>query len=234
MTPGPGHNMPPPFEAFSMELDEVFATATDFLDGAAIETQGQAEAIGIILANAKRIKRDADKARTDEKAPHLEAGKAVDAKWKPLAERCDAIVATAGKPLTAYLAKVEAEQREQARIAREEAARAEQAAIEAQRAAGDSLAAVEAAQALQRDAEEAAKLAAKADKAKAHVAGEGRAIGLRTSWAGTVTDRRALLEHIMRTDPETLTDWLAEYARKAVARGVRAMPGVLIEQERKV
>jgi hypothetical protein len=226
-----GHNNPPAFDAYSMALDDAYSTAKDFLDGKPIETQGEADAVGRIVAEVKRIKKDADAARADEKAPHLQASRAVDAKWKPLEERADTILRAANAPLTAYLTKLAAEQAEAERIAREEAAAKAQEAIAAQREASGSIDAVERAKALQDEADKAAKAAAKLGKAKAHVAGMDRAIGLRTYQVATVTDRKALLQHIMRHDPEPLREWLAEYARKALPM---QLPGVEISTERKV
>ena len=44
------------------------------------------------------------------------------------------------------------------------------------------------------------------------------------------TDRRALLEHVMRNDPDALTGWLAEYAQRALPA---QLPGVTIRIERR-
>lgn len=232
MTPAPqGHNNPPAFDAFSMALDEAYDTAKDFLDGAPIETQGQADAVGKIVSEVKRIKKDADEARKAEKEPHLEAGRAVDAKWKPLAERADTIIKAAQQPLTAYLSKLAEEQRAAENKAREEAAKKAQEAIEATRAAQGSVEAIEHAKELEREADKAAREAAKAGKVKAHVAGMDRAIGLRTYQVAEVTDRRALLEYVMKNDADALTAWLEEYARKALPL---QLPGVTIRTERRV
>lgn len=227
-------NNPPAFDAYSMALDDAYSTARDFLDGQPIENQGQADAIGRIVGEVKKIKKDADAARADEKAPHLAATRAVDGKWKPLIDRADTILAAAQKPLTVYLTKLAEEQREAERVAREEAARKAQEAIEAQRAADGSVEAVERAKALQRHADAAHKDAKRAGREKAHVAGMDRAIGLRTYWTHEITDRRELLNWVAKNDAASLSAMLDEYARKAVANGVRWLPGVTITEERKV
>jgi hypothetical protein len=226
-----GGNEPPAFDAFTLALDDAYDTARDFLDGKPIENQGQADAVGRIVGEVKKIKRDADAARAEEKAPHLAAERAVDAKWKPLADRADTILKAAQAPLTAYLHKLAEEQRETERIAREEAHAKAQAAIEAQRQAEGSVDAVEAAKALQKDADKAAKDAARAGKAKAHVPGADRAIGLRTYKVATVADHAALLKWVKANDPEPLKAWLEEYARKALPL---QLPGVTVNTERKV
>jgi hypothetical protein len=222
--------MPPRHIAFEMALEDVHLEAGNFLDGEPIATQEQADAIGSIIAKAKAIKRDADAARKQDKEPHLEAGRAVDANYKPVETKADAVIRAAQAPLTDWLRKLEDEQQEAALKAREEAARLAQEAIAAQRTSSGNLAAIEVADALQRDADAAAKIAAKASKQSAHVAGDGRAIGLRTYRVVTVTDYRTLLNWLAANDKPALRDFMDEYARKATG----GLPGVSIEQERRV
>lgn len=229
-----GHNSPPAFDAYSIALDDLRTEAGNFLDGAPIENQGQADAVGVIISQAKKIKRDADAARADEKAPHLAATRAVDAKWKPLIDRCEQIEKAAKAPLTAWLNKLAAEQAERERQAREEAERKAQEAIAAQRALATTeggLEAVENVERLEQEAEEAAKAAARAAKAKPLVEGMDRRVGLRTYTSAKVVDRKALLEWVMWNDAAALTAWLEEYARKALPA---QLPGVEIITERKV
>lgn len=225
-----GHNNPPPFEAFSMALDDAYVTAKDFLDGAPVENQGQADAIGRIVSEAKKIRKDADAARADEKRPHDEAAKAVQAKWKPLLERADTIIEAAQRPLTTYLAKLAAQQAEAERLARAEAERKAQEAIAATRSA-ESMDDLERAHALEKEADKAAKDANRAGRAKAHVAGLDRAIGLRSYKVATVTDRRAALNWIARHDPAALEAFVAEYAQRHAP--TRPMDGVSVIVERR-
>ena len=229
---GMGGNQPPANEAFSLALEDAYATAKDFLDGSELETKGQADAVGRIISEVKKIKKDAETARKAEKEPHLEAGRAVDAKWKPLADRADTIIKAAQAPLTAYLNKLAAQQAEEQRKAREEADRKAQEAIEAQRASAGNVEAIEKAETLQREADLAAKEAAKASKAKAHVAGVDRAVGLRTYKVATVTDRRAALNWIAKHDPEALTAFVEDYARRHAS--TRPIDGVIVNEERRV
>lgn len=226
-----GHNNPPAFDAFSMALDDAYETAKDFLDGQPIETQGQADAIGKIVSEVKKLRKDADAARAEEKRPHDLAAKEVQAKWKPLLDRADTVLEAAQRPLTAYLAKLAAQQAEAERLAREEAARKAQEAIEASRVA-EGVEAIERARALEREAEKAAKDARKAGNAKAHVTGVDRAIGLRTYRVATVVDHRAALLWIARNDKAALDAFVEEYARQNAA--TRAMDGVEVIAERRV
>lgn len=226
-----GHNNPPAIDAFGLALDDAYETAKDFLDGSPIETQGQADAIGRIVSEVKKIRKDADTARADEKRPHDEAAKAVQVKWKPLLDRADTIITAAQRPLTDYLAKLAAKQAEAERLARVEAEKAAQAAIEAQRQA-DSVEAIEAAKALQKEADAAARAASKAGKAKAHVAGADRAIGLRSHRVAQVNDHRAALLWIAKNDPDAVNVFVEEYARRNAV--TRPMDGVEVVTERRV
>lgn len=229
-----GHNNPPAFDAFTMALEDVRLEAGNYLDGSPIQTQAEADNVGRIVAAAKKLRKDADAARAEEKRPHDEAGKAVQAKWKPLLDQADLIASAAQRPLTDYLARLAAKQAEEARQAREEAARKVQEAIEAQRAADGNLEAMEAAAALQKDADKATKEAAKAEKVKAHVEGDGRAIGLRSYWTSTVGEYSVVLKWVKENHPDALRAWLAEFAAAQVRAGIREIPGVIIQQERRV
>ena len=234
-TPGLGHNQPPAHESYSIALEDAYATAKDFLDGEPLTTQGQADAVGRIISEVKKIKKDADEARQEEKKPHLLASKAVDAKWKPLAERADTIIKAAQAPLTVHLRKLEDEQREAERKAREEAERKAQEAIEAQRALARTeggFEAVERAEALQKEADQAAKDAARASKAKAHATGVDRAVGLRTYKVVTVTNHRDALKWIMAKDPNAVSTFVDEYAQRNAKN--RPMDGVTVTEEKRV
>lgn len=227
-----GHNMPPRHEAFAMELEDIRLEAGNFLDGAPVETQEQANAIGTIISSAKRVKRDADAARKEDKEPHLEAGRAVDANYKPVLDTCDSIIKAAQAPLTAYLKKLAAAQAEAERKARKEADRKAQEAIAAQRASEGNVEAIERAKALQKEADEAEKAAKRAGKAKAHVAGVDRTVGLRTYDVITVTDHRAALLWIAKNDVAALDAFIDDYARRHGS--ARIIDGVTVTQERRV
>jgi hypothetical protein len=229
-----GGNSPPLFDAYTMALDDAYDTAKDFLDGSPIENQGQADAVGKIVSEVKKLKRDADAARAEEKRPHDDAAKAVQAKWKPLLDRADTIITAAQKPLTAYLNKLAEKQAEAERIAREEADRKAQEAIAAARAlttADGGIDALERVQEMEREAEDAAKAAAIAAKEKPLVAGMDRRVGLRTYNYADVADYRLLLEHVMKHDPEPLKAWLADYAQRALPM---RLPGVIVRTEKRV
>lgn len=229
-----GHNAPPPFDAFSLHIEELIENAKQFLDGEPIANQGQADEVGKLIDMIRTAKKDADKERAAEKKPHDDASKAVQAKWLPLLTRCDIATDTAKKALVPWLEKLEAEQRAAAAKAREEAEAARKAALEAERAASAAnLEAIERVELARKEADIAERAANKADKAKAHATGGSRAIGLRSYWVAEITDRRELLAHYMRTRPADLEAWLQDQADKDVRAGIRNIPGVTVKEERR-
>lgn len=228
-----GHNNPPPEVAFSLSIDDLYEEAKNFIDGTPIDTQGQADAIGVIVSTLKKIRKDADAARAEEKRPHDEAAKAVQSKWKPLLDKADRAVTAAQKPLTDYLLRLERERQAEAQRLAEEARKADEQAQAAMQNIA-SLDDAERAEELAKEADKLVKAAKRTDKAKSHVAGMDRAIGLRTYWTATVTDYRALLRYMKEARPDDLKAMLRDYADAQVRANVRHLPGVLIEQERKV
>lgn len=219
--------------AFSMAVDDLYAEAANFVDGAPVETQGQADALATIITSAKQIRKDADAARVEEKRPHDDAAKAVQEKWKPVLTKVDDVIAAVQKPLTAWLQAQEAERQRIAQEAQAEADRLAEEAIAAARTSG-SLESLSATRELQDAAFDAAKVAKRAGKAKSHVQGGGRAIGLRTYWEAEMTDSASALRWARETHPDELKEFLRELAGKAVNAGAREIPGFTITNQRKV
>lgn len=228
-------NNPPPVEAHGMHIDDLYATAADFLDGQAVENQGQAEALGKLLAAFREARIGADEQRKIEKKPHDDAGKAVQAAWNPLIEKCERAEKIAKNAIGTWQLKLEAEQRaaavEAARVAEAERAAAQAARDAAQ--GSDRLSDAEEAEAALKRAKDAEAAAAKADKAKPLVATGGRSIGLRSYWEPTLTDSAAALRHYREHQPEALKAWLLEQAAKDVRLGARVIPGFTITEDRR-
>lgn len=216
---GVGHNQPPAFEAHSLHIEDLFTMANG---AGAVEDDRAEEQLDNLLDDLRRARKDADAERATEKKPHDDAAKAVQAKWKPLLDRCDMATLQIKKLLTPYR---EAKQR-----AKDEAAR--QAREDAERQRQDAQAALKSDDLDERfEAEQklagAKKLTAVANKI------ERSATGLRTYWTHRITNRRDLLMHVMERYPEDLADMLNEFVRTKVASGTRDMPGVDITSERK-
>jgi hypothetical protein len=215
-----GHNMPPPFEAWSIHIEELFEMANGI--GEATNDEQEA-ALDSLMDDFRKAKRDADKDRAAEKKPHDDAAKAVQDKWKPLLTRCDIALDHIKKALTPYRAVKLKAIEEAARKAREDAA-AKQAEALASFASTDL------------DDRYEAELIAKQAKAAQVAANklDRTATGLRTVWRAEVTNRKDALLHYIKTQPEAfeaLVQSLADRdARNEATR--RDIPGITFQAEK--
>lgn len=166
-----------------------------------------------LIGLAKKLAKDIDAKRDEEKRPHLEAGRAIDATYKPLFEAANA----APKPLSqALLAHINEQKRLAAEAAEKARRMAEEEARRAAELADDPI--------LGEDMADAAKLAGqKAEIAAASVktvatvkGSEGfRAAGVRKSYKANVTDWTALVTYFAG-HPDVRA--AAEKAANAMAR----------------
>lgn len=232
-----GHNNPPPDTAFD-EAKELISTldaeAANWFDGTPIENQRQADDVAKLIDAARKAKKRFDGERMAEKKPHADAAKAVDAKWKAVLADVDRIIEIGKAAQTPWLIKLDEKKRAKEEAARKEAeAKAEAARKLAQETDG-SLAAAKARDAAIEEAKaaEAAAQRAANEKAGAKGAGMTRAVSLRTTWRADVEDRRALLNHVARVNPDAIDAFLADWASKEVRSGKREIPGVRVWQER--
>jgi len=213
-------NNPPAHEAFSLHIEELFALVSSTVAGATVETDEQDAALDNLMDDLRKARKDADAERVAEKKPHDQAAADVQARWKPLLDRCDMGVAEIKRLLTPYRDKKQKAKDEAARLAREEAAERERAAQAALRHSED----MEARFAAEEQLKQARKFNATANKI------DRTATGLRTKWTATVTDYKALLRYAMERQPDLLKDWLADFADSEVRSGVREIPGVEIKE----
>jgi hypothetical protein len=226
-------NQPPltPFEAISVHIDTLLETAKGFLDGDPITTQAMADTVGKLLDEARQADKAAEAQRKIEAKPFDDGKAEVQARYKPLSERCFLVVSTAKKALAPFL------QAEQARIDAEAAAArkvadelAEAAIFARQQIAETDLGALDKTEALLKEADKAGKLANRAERGKAMATGGARSVAMRSVWTPAITDRRAALTYYMQSQPEELESWLLEQARRDVAAGARAIPGFTISE----
>lgn len=231
---GIGDNQPPDkFGALKAHIDDLDMEARNHLDGEPITTEAQALAVSRILDDARKAAKAADEARKEEKRPHDEAGKAVQAKWQPWIGKAELAASTAKQALAPYLEAQEAAQRAAAEEARKQADEAAEKARQASEAARpDDLAGQATARILQESAAAAAKTAARLDKAKAHATGGERAIGLVSVWTPTLVDPVEALRHYKAAQPELLKAWLLDQAERDVRAGKRTIPGFTVTEER--
>ena len=219
-----GHNNPPASEAFAMEIDELFATVSDTLEGIdAVQNDDQDAALDNIMDKIRRARKDAVAARKAEKEPHLEAGRAVDAAYKPTLGKADMAIDAIKALLTPYRTAKQRAKDEEARLAREAAEAAEKAAQAKLREPEHLQAKFDA----EEELKQAAKLKAQANKI------DRSATGLRTHWEAEVTDRKAALLFYIKRSPERF-DALIQQMADEDARGSRgAVPGVIFHERKK-
>lgn len=215
--PRAGHNNPPQDEAEILkgQIDAAMIGADSFAE---IKDDGEAAKAQSLRSRLLELSGSADKKREAEKKPHLEAGKAIDAKWQPLVKAAKAAADKIRDALSAH----------ETRKAR--------AAAEAQRKADE---------AARKAAEEAAAKAPKDAPAPAPVAppppapepvtairgAYGRAAAVKIVKVATVTDQDAAYGYL-KTDKE-LAALISKLAQKAVDAGY-TVPGTEVTEERKV
>ena len=206
-------------ERISAEIKDLSEQFNSWLEKIGkIATQEQADKAANYAEEFSKLEKDATKAHKTEKDPFLEGGRAVDAKWKPIAGKADEGKRAAKSAITPFLV-------EQDRLRRE--AEAKQRELEA----------------AQRKAEaEAAMAGAPPPPAPepAYVppvrtsAGSGRKTALKTYKVTEVTDLPALAAHLAAMDTPPVE--FIEACQKAAARLLTAgatVPGATQRDEKR-
>lgn len=218
-----GGNAPPPFEALSLQIEDLFALVSDSTAGGQVTTDEQEAALDGLLDDFRKVRKEVDAARVEEKRPYDDAAKAVQTKWKPVLDRCDMAAAEIKRLLTPYRAARQKAKDEAAEKARQEAAQRQREAEEALRQSEDLAARFEA----ESELKAAAKLVAVANRI------DREATGLRTHWDAEIVDRKSALKFYLNRNPEVFIEAMQRLA-DTDARGARpAVPGV-VYHERKV
>lgn len=212
------------------EIEERASIALEWLATNGIKTKVDADMAANYRAALLELKKRAETEHKTAKAPHLEAGRKVDATYKPLIDTADGAAATVRTELGKYLAKVEAEERAKADAARkaEEArvrAEMERQAIElAKRMQEDPIAA------LTEPAPELPVMRAPPEPVKVTAGGQrGRVTSLKTVVSYVVTDHAKALAFFAENDD--VRQLIASLATKASKAGV-TVPGVERKEER--
>lgn len=187
--------------------DQIDACKADLARFATITDDTQQAAAQSLRSRLLELSREADKTREKLKAPHLEAGKAVDAKWQPLVKDAKAAADTVAAAMSAW-----------------ETAKA-RAAAEARRKAEE-----EARKAAEADAPPPPVVPAPAPTAPIKGA-YGRAASVRVVRIATVVDYGRLYEAIR--DNSELKAVMQKIAQKIVDGG-ETVAGVEVTEERKV
>jgi hypothetical protein len=123
--PAPAMTEPPPpigdnrmpaddGEVIIANIDELAARIDAWLAGRTIESQTDAERAEALIGEVTKIGKAAEHAHKVEKAPHLEAGRRVDNRWKPVIDRAANAVRSLKAALTPFLRARDAEKRAEA------------------------------------------------------------------------------------------------------------------------
>lgn len=129
-----GHNSQDPHAIARADVEQRIDA---FIDGADIwEQRGDldddlAARANDFLAGARRLFKEAEEARKAEKAPHMEAAKAVDAAWAVLTARIEKVAAVVKPKLEAFMRRKQREAAEAKAAAEKRAREAENARLDA-------------------------------------------------------------------------------------------------------
>lgn len=219
------HNNPPdPIDEALAPFGDFISEAENWLDGAAVENEGQMKAVDDLTKQLKAAKKAVEAAEESEAKPFYDQWKAAKARYKPTLDDLDRMVKGLVAAVDGFKRKLAAEKAEAERKAREEAARAMREAQEAARAAAATdIEAQRTAAAAQAAAEEAQRIAAAASKDTVK--------GMRTVTRYEITDHRALLNWIARNDREAITAFIEEWARRNHKENQKA-DGLRVWQEK--
>lgn len=234
-----GHNRSP-FEICRENIQDLYAEAKLWLDGEPVTTQEQADALNTLKDKIKKAAKAADEARKVEVKPLQDEVAAIQARYNELIGENKTVTGIAVKAeqavnaaLRPYLLELDRIQQEASRLAREEAARKQQEAMEAMRQRdAANLAQTEEAERLVNEAKAAEEAARKAQNAKAHAKGDGRATGLRTVYRASMVDQREAAAWVWKERNPELMAWVQEQADKAVRAGARKIQGFEVIEEK--
>jgi hypothetical protein len=232
-----GHNNPPeptPFEQSRDEIDGLYMEAANWIDGAAIETQGQADIVGKLINELRAAEKRAEANRKAEAKPFDDGKAEVQARYKPLSDKATRAINASKRAVGVFLEAEDRKKREEAELARLEAEHARKAAEELARKAreNDSLAAIEAREIAIQNAKEADAYAAKAEKDKAAAKGGGRAITLRTVKRANIVNMTEFAKYVWTDHRADIDEWMQGFAQQLVRAGKLSLPGVEIVEER--
>jgi hypothetical protein len=215
--------------SLSEQITSYAANALAWLKRHAIKDETTKNQAANMRAELLRLKIAADEARVEEKRPHDEAAKAVQAKWAPLVKTAEDAANSLRDALTVFMREEQRKLDEERRKAHEEAvkkAEAERKKIEAERAkqlAEDPIAA------LTSETPELPPIPDAPLPVKVHAGGQrGRRAGLRTQKRYEITDYAAALAHV-KDHPDVIA--AVEKVAFAQARAGASVPGVKVTEE---
>jgi len=239
-----GHNNPPeltPFEAVKTRIDDLYSKAKLWLDGEPVTTQDQANALNTLENRIREAAKEAEALRKAEVKPLDDAKSEIQERFNALIGETKTVtgktvmaIAAIKSALKPYLLELDRMQREAAAKAREEAEKAERAALVAMQTRDhENLAEREEAERLVNEAKALNTAASKAEDAKAHAKGDGRATGLRSVWIAKMINDRDAATWAWQNHRQELIDFIQGLANKDVRDfKLRSIPGFEISEDR--
>lgn len=202
------------------EINDAVAQTSEWIGKTKITDKTVADEAANRRARLLDLGKKADKERDEKKRPHLEAGRAIDAEYKPLVEAATSAANAIRDVLTQWMRAEEARQRAEAEAKR----KAEQERLAAERAAHL------AANPIAEFTEEPPLPLAPVEAPKVQAGGQaGRKAGLRTVTRYELTDYAAALEHV-KNHKDVIA--AVEKACFAMAKAGATVPGVNKIEER--
>jgi hypothetical protein len=218
--PPRGHNLAAsdPLDALKQELAGEIEQASEFLQQG-VASQADADRLGIWARRIADIVKRAEHQRVIEKEPHLQAGRAVDDKFRPVIDGGKEFAGKLKKALEPFLLAQKRAEEERARKAREEAEALRRAAQES---------------------EQAAELLAKADEAEkaaeaknASAGRTGARVSIRTDRRARVKDYYAAAKALLLANNRDVMAVIDRAAQQELRAGI-LIPGAEIEIVEKV
>ena len=236
-----GHNSPPsPFDEIKTRIEDLYGEAKQWLDGEPVSTQDQANALNTLENRIREAAKEAEALRKaevkpldDAKAEIQDRFNALIGETKTATGKTVMAIAAIKAALKPYLLELDRQQREAAAKARAEAEKAEQAALIAmQTRSADNLDEREEAERLLSEAKALNAAASKAEDAKAHAKGDGRASGLRSVWRAQMNSPFDAAAWAWKAHREELMAFVQGLADRDVRTGSRTISGFNIIEDR--
>lgn len=202
-----GGNSPPEAsatEVLFIKIDDEVGKAEAIVEAGAARTSAQADRASTKIAALSSYRNQIETTRENEKKPHLDAGRAIDALYIPIRNKLDKkIDEIKNLVIRPYLLAEEAKREQEAKYARAEAARL--AKQEALRSGAGIKAAKE-------EAEAAAEAVKAPEKARVGGGGGSRTVSMRTVTGAKVVDYYVLAKWMLDQDHPDLKNSLQTFA----------------------
>ncbi|MER9355510.1 hypothetical protein NKI61_19770 [Mesorhizobium sp. M0514] len=233
-----------PFEALRIEYLGEKEQAEEFMKQP-VKTQAQADKVAIWSKRLTTIKTKAEGLHKVEKQPHLDAGRAVDDKWRDLKSEPDELAKQLKAHIKPFLQEQIRAEEDRQRKAREEADRIRREADEARIAAEKAMAkkvadGISDAAAIQEhnnrmaEAERQARAAEQEAEARKVNAGRtGARVSMRTVKVGVVTDYAKAAAALVGMRHKDLIEIIDKLAQRAATAGM-PFDGMEIKEEERV